>query len=79
MKREISVEWLTEFNEARINDLELRESSTKLILESDDDGVIWFVFKTGFGTEFRRSICPDYIVKLSRFFYDAADFIKVDS
>lgn len=73
MKREISVEWTTEITETD------SEWKTKITLINDDSGFLWFEFNNGDNREYARCIPREDIVKLSRFFYDAADFIKMDS
>ena len=75
MKREMMIEWSTEYTE--LEDGETLE--TKLKLTSDDDNTLWLTFENGANIEYVRMIPKEDIVKLSRFFYDAADFIKRDS
>lgn len=72
MNRRTIVEWDTENNEEESGEL----LSTKISLENDDDGNIYIYFDMGRGIQFKRLINPVEIVKLSRFFYDASDFIK---
>jgi hypothetical protein len=67
MKREMSIEWGT-------------GDETKITIENDDEGILWLTFQGGESDKvYRRAIEDKDIIKLSRFFYDASDFIKRDS
>lgn len=74
MKREMNVEWGTGDNELE------PMHDTKITIENDEEGVLWLSFQGGESDKIYRSMIEQKdIIKLSRFFYDAADFIKRDS
>lgn len=78
MNRKMSVSWNTTFNETRTSTEGFSNIETTISLENDDTGVLWLRLTSDDNDDFIRRIHEEDIVKLSRFFYDASDFVKRD-